>query len=296
MSAESSGVSTPTTVAVIGAGVMGTGVALTLARGGHHAIVVDLSDQILERARGEVRQALRLAKLRGRGDTEDLATIAGRIQYTTDYQAISAASLVVENVPEERHAKEEVYRRIDALCQPGCVFAANTSAIPITWIATRTGRPAQVIGAHFMNPVPLTTMVEIVRGHHTSDETVAFTSGLLGSVGLECIVVGDSPGFVTNRILMPLINEAIFLVHERVAAVAEVDRMLRGCFGHPMGPLETADLIGLDTILRSIRVLHDCFQDSKYRPCPLLVRMVDAGLLGRKSGEGFYRYATADAR
>jgi 3-hydroxybutyryl-CoA dehydrogenase len=274
---------------------MGAGVALTFARSGHHVILVDLADNILQRARAEVRQALRLARLRGGRDT-DLAAVPDRIQYTTDYRAVAAAGFLVENVPEDRHLKAEVYRRVDALCPPQCIFAANTSAIPITWIAAATQRPSRVIGVHFMNPVPASTTVEVVRGYHTSDETLALATELLTSTGKECIVVRDSPGFVTNRVLMPLINEAIFLVHEQVATVSEVDRMFRGCFGHPMGPLETADLIGLDTILRSIQVLHDSFQDSKYRPCPLLVKMVDAGLHGRKSGRGFYQYATADAR
>ena len=170
------------------------------------------------------------------------------------------------------------------------MFAANTSAIPITRIASLTRRPARVIGMHFMNPVPLKPVVEVIRGYYTADETVALAQGLLAGMGKEGVVVNDSPGFVSNRVLMLTINEAIFLLHEGVAAAEDVDKIFKGCFGHKMGPLETADLIGLDTILLSIEVLYESFNDSKYRPCPLLKKMVDAGLYGQKSGQGFYTY------
>jgi 3-hydroxybutyryl-CoA dehydrogenase len=170
------------------------------------------------------------------------------------------------------------------------VFAVNTSAISITRIASVTSRAPQVIGMHFMNPVPLKPMVEVIRGYHTSEQTIDTAKALVAAMDKECIVVNDSPGFVTNRVMMLTINEAIFMVQEQVSSVVEIDRLFKQCFGHKMGPLETADLIGLDTILLSIEVLYESFNDSKYRPCPLLKQMVDAGLYGRKSGRGFYTY------
>jgi 3-hydroxybutyryl-CoA dehydrogenase len=178
----------------------------------------------------------------------------------------------------------------------GCVLAVNTSAIPITRIAGLTSRPASVIGMHFMNPVPFKPTVEVIRGFHTSEATIAVAKGLLARMNKECVVVNDSPGFVTNRVMMLTVNEAMFLVQEQVAAVPEVDHLFKQCFGHKMGPLETADLIGLDTVLLSIEVLYESLGDSKYRPCPLLRKMVDAGLFGRKNGRGFYEYSTPTAR
>jgi 3-hydroxybutyryl-CoA dehydrogenase len=216
--------------------------------------------------------------------------ILGRIRVFTDYAVLREADFVIENVTERIGVKAEVYRRLDAICPPQCVFAANTSAIPITRIAAMTSRPAQVVGMHFMNPVPLKTAVEVIRGYHTSDETIATATRFLTLMGKKAILVGDSPGFVSNRVLMLTINEAIFLVQEKVATPEVVDEIFKNCFEHKMGPLETADLIGLDTILFSIEVLYDEFKDSKFRPCPLLRQMVDAGLRGRKNGRGFYSY------
>lgn len=186
--------------------------------------------------------------------------------------------------------KKDVYEKIDAICPKESVFAANTSAIPITRIASITKRNPQVIGLHFMNPVPMKPIVEAIRGYHTSEETVKTAKKLLAQMNKKCILVNDSPGFVSNRVLMLTINEAIFVLQEKIASVSEVDRIFKSCFGHKMGPLETADLIGLDTILFSIEVLYESFNDSKYRPCPLLRKMVDAGLYGCKSGQGFYTY------
>jgi len=179
---------------------------------------------------------------------------------------------------------------LDNVCPDHCIFAANTSAIPITRIGSATSRPEKVIGMHLMNPVPMKKMVELIPGHHTSQETIDEAKKFLAGMDKECIIVKDSPGFVSNRVLMLTINEAIFLVHEQVADAKDVDNIFKSCFGHKMGPLETADLIGLDTILYSIEMLYESFSDSKYRPCPLLKKMVDAGLHGRKSGKGFYNY------
>ena len=278
------------TIAVIGAGVMGVGLAQALAQSGLRTLLIDISDFILQSAMGQIRNGVRFARLMQKNLSGSPEEILGRIQVSADYAVLREADFVIENVPERVGLKTEVYRRLDAICAPHCVFAANTSAIPITRIAAMTSRPAQVVGMHFMNPVPLKTAVEVIRGYHTSDETIATATRFLALMGKKAILVGDSPGFVSNRVLMLTINEAIFLVQEKVATPEVVDEIFKNCFEHKMGPLETADLIGLDTILLSIEVLFDEFKDSKFRPCPLLRQMVDAGLHGRKSGRGFYGY------
>jgi 3-hydroxybutyryl-CoA dehydrogenase len=213
-----------------------------------------------------------------------------RIEFSTDYNRLKKAEYIIENVPEKWNIKKEVFTQVDRLCPPATIFASDTSAIPITRIASVTNRADKVIGVHFMNPVPLINFAEIIRGCHTSDETVEVTMILLKKMGKDFVVVHDSPGFVSNRILMLTINEAIFLVQEKVASVEEIDTIFKKSFGHKMGPLETADLIGLDTILNTIEVLYNCFNDRKYRPCPILKKMVNEGLYGRKSGQGFYKY------
>ncbi len=279
-------------VGVIGAGVMGVGVAQNLAQTGHRVILIDLSDQVLEKARAEIQKNLRFARMLtktpGQASTGE---VLARISFTTDYDQLGQADYVVENVIEKLDVKRQVYPQLDAACPPHCIFAANTSCISITRLGALTKRPDQVIGIHFMNPVPLKPTVEVIKGYHTSAETLETTTAFLAAMGKDAIVVNDSPGFVSNRVLMLTINEAIFLVHEQVAAPQEIDDLFKKCFGHKMGPLETADLIGLDTILYSIEVLYESFSDSKYRPCPLLSKMVDAGLYGRKSGQGFFSYS-----
>jgi 3-hydroxybutyryl-CoA dehydrogenase len=226
-----------------------------------------------------------------RGAGLDIQAAQERITYATDVGQLRAVDFLVENVVEKWHVKQPVYQRLDAICPVHCVFAANTSAIPITRIAAATARPGQVLGMHFMNPVPQKDTVEVIRGFHTSEQTLGVALQLLQRMGKQGIVVNDAPGFVSNRVLMLTINEAVNLVQEGVASASDVDRLFESCFGHRMGPLATADLIGLDTILYSIEVLHDAFGDSKYRPSTLLRRMVDAGLHGRKSGRGFFDYA-----
>jgi 3-hydroxybutyryl-CoA dehydrogenase len=254
------------------------------------ALLIDVSDSILESAFGQIRNNIRLQRLFQKNPGSVPEEILGRIQISAGYDVLQEADFVIENVTEKIGIKTEVYRRLDAICPPQCVFAANTSAIPITRIGAMTSRPARVLGMHFMNPVPLKSAVEVIRGYHTSDQTVATATRLLSLMGKKAILVGDSPGFVSNRVLMLTINEAIFLVQEKVASPEVVDEIFKNCFEHKMGPIETADLIGLDTILLSIEVLYDEFKDSKFRPCPLLRQMVDAGLHGRKTGRGFYSY------
>ncbi|HSL81627.1 MAG TPA: 3-hydroxyacyl-CoA dehydrogenase NAD-binding domain-containing protein [Thermoanaerobaculia bacterium] len=279
------------TVGVIGAGVMGTGVAQSLAQSGHRVVLLDLTDERLAEARSEIRGSLRMQGFfGGKKPAEKADAVLERIDTGRDYDLLAEADFVIENVVEKWPVKEDVYRRLDAVCPERCVFGANTSAIPITRIASATGRPDRVVGMHFMNPVPLKDMVEVIRGHHTSDATLDAARELLAEMGKDCIVVQDQAGFVSNRVLMLTVNEAVFLVHEGVAPAEDVDRLFRTCFGHKMGPLETGDLIGLDTILLSLEVLWESYNDTKFRPCPLLRKMVDAGLLGRKSGRGFYDY------
>ena len=278
------------TIGVIGAGVMGVGLAHALAQSGLRTLLIDVSDSILESALGQIRNNARFQRLFHKNQGSSSEEILGRIKVSADYDVLRDADFVVENVTEKSEVKTQVYRRLDAICPPQCVFAANTSAIPITRIGAMTGRPTHVLGMHFMNPVPLKSAVEVIRGYHTSDATIATATRLLALMGKKAILVNDSPGFVSNRVLMLTINEAIFLVQEKVASPEVVDDIFKNCFEHKMGPLETADLIGLDTILFSIEVLYDEFKDSKFRPCPLLRQMVDAGLHGRKSGRGFYSY------
>jgi 3-hydroxybutyryl-CoA dehydrogenase len=282
---------------VVGAGTMGTGVSQLLAGGGHRVVLVDVSARALERARSDIVLNLRLLPLiRPEAAHHDPAGVLDRIRFTTDLDDLREVEHVVENVTERWEVKRDLYPELDRICPPDAVLGVNTSAIPITLVASVTRRPAQVVGMHFMNPAPLKPTVELIRGYHTSEATVERATSLVASVGKRSIVVNDSPGFVTNRVLMLMVNEAIFLVHEGVADAATVDRLFRECIGHPMGPLETTDLIGLDTVLLSLEVLHDQFDDPKYRPCPLLRRLVDAGLLGRKSGQGFYTYQQSSAR
>ncbi|WP_281357467.1 3-hydroxyacyl-CoA dehydrogenase family protein [Brasilonema bromeliae] len=281
-------------VGVVGAGVMGIGVAQNLAQTSHQVILVDISEEILDKAKKEIKNNIRFQGFFNKNEkAENPDNILHRIKFSTNYKFLESAEFVIENATEKWDIKKEIYAQLDAICPPETVFAANTSAISITRIGSATKRADKIIGMHFMNPVPMKPMVEMIRGYHTSDETISTAKELLAQMGKEGILVNDSPGFVSNRVLMLTINEAIFLIQDQVASVSEVDRIFKTCFGHKMGPLETADLIGLDTILFSIEVLYESFNDSKYRPCPLLKKMVDAGLYGRKSGQGFYTYNRA---
>ena len=282
-----------THVGVVGAGTMGVGVSQAFAAGGRRVTLVDVAESVLDTARARIGLDARMATMFGGPTAEE---VLDRITFTTDLADLADAGFVVENVTENPELKAGVYRDLDAVCAPDCLFGVNTSAIPITRIAGHTNRPDRVIGTHFMNPAQLKPMVEVIRAFHTSQETVDATVGLLAAIGKESAVVNDSPGFVTNRVAMLTVNEAICLLEEGVAPAAEIDRLFVRCFGHKMGPLATADLIGLDTVLYSLDVLLDNFNDPKFRPAQLLRRYVDAGLLGRKSGRGFFTYTDTPAR
>lgn len=279
-------------VGVVGAGVMGRGLAQDLAQHGYAVLLVDLDEATLDDAKRTVRQSLRSQRMLQQGGVanESSDVTLARIATSTDLEVLSDADFVIENVTENWDIKKAIYPVLDRVCAERVVFAANTSAISITRIGSMTKRPEKVLGMHFMNPVPMKKTIEMIRGFHTTEQTLDVAKSLLSGFGKEAVVVADSPGFVSNRVLMLTVNEAAFLVHERVAPPEDIDKIFRDCFGHKMGPLATADLIGLDTILYSIEVLYESFNDDKYRPCPLLKKMVAAGLHGQKNGKGFFAY------
>lgn len=281
------------TIGVIGAGIMGQGVSFQLAKYNYQVILVDVSDDKLQDARDAIRNIARFDLLMQRqkkcpaGSSTDPAQ---NIRYTTQLQEIAAAQLIVENIPEKIGVKEQLYEQLRDIVSPGTVVAVNTSATPITRLSAYLKEPANVLGIHFVNPVHLMPTIEMVKGLFTSEQTIAGAMQFLATMNMQGVLVNDSPGFVSNRVMLMYINEAIFCIQEKVATAREVDKIFRGCLSHAMGPLETADLIGLDTILYSIEVLYNEFNDDKYRPAYLLKQMVSAGLLGKKTGEGFYKY------
>ncbi|MFI0908775.1 3-hydroxyacyl-CoA dehydrogenase family protein [Streptomyces sioyaensis] len=283
-------------IGVVGAGTMGIGVSHLFAEAGYAVTLMDIDADALDRARAEIARnirfypALRKGRLPAPAPSLPAEGILANISFTEAVEDLGSAQFVVENATENWDVKKAIFPELDRVCPSECVLAVNTSAIPITKIAGLTKRADRVVGTHFMNPAPLKPLIEVIRGYHTSPDTIRLTQDLLAASGKESTVVADSPGFVTNRVLMLTINEAIFLLHEGVSNPTDVDRLFKKCFGHTMGPLETADLIGLDTILYSLEVLLDNFEDPKYRPCVLLKQLVDAGHLGRKSGRGFHTY------
>ena len=278
-------------VGVVGAGTMGNGIAQVFAYHGFETLMVDMDDGLTARGVAAIQKSL--GKLAEKGKIEATAPAAtlARLRTSTRIENLAAVDLVVEAVVENEAVKLDLFRRLDAICPPQAILASNTSSISITRIAAATKRPQQVIGMHFMNPVPLMELVELIRALQTSDacyQTIEATTRMLAKTPVE---VKDAFGFVSNRVLMPMINEAIFTLHEGLASAADIDTVMKLGMNQPMGPLALADLIGLDTCLNIMNVLYQGFNDSKYRPCPLLKQMVDAGYLGRKSGRGFHSYA-----
>lgn len=275
-------------VGVIGAGVMGQGVALTLGQYGFRVILIDLNESILDKAKQNMNeQFYGYSFINENFDNENFMD---NITFTTDYSLLKDVDFVVENIPEILEEKKKVYEKISLICKKECIFCVNTSCISITEVATFSDRMEQVIGVHFMNPVPLIPTVEAIRGKKTTDETIEKTNDLIRKIGKRSIVINDSVGFVSNRISHLMMNEAAYLVYEGVATPEQIDDIFRSCYGHKMGPLETADLIGLDTVTNSLQILYDNYKDKKFRCCPLLKDMVRVNELGRKSGKGFYRY------
>jgi len=283
-------------VMVVGAGQMGSGIAQVAAQAGLQVWLRDIEQRFVDRGLGVIEKNLARDVAKGRRTEEDKAAILGRITGTTELAPAAECDLVIEAIVENLDAKLALFRELDGICPEGTLFASNTSSLPITQLAAVTRRPDRFIGMHFMNPVPVMKLVEVIRGIATSDETYATIRNLAEAMGKTPVEVNDFPGFVSNRVLLPMLNEAMFCVYEGIAGVEEVDTVMKLGMNHPMGPLTLADFIGLDTCLSILNVLYEGFKDPKYRPCPLLVQMVQAGYLGRKSGRGFYIYDEDGAR
>ncbi|HJR61956.1 MAG TPA: 3-hydroxybutyryl-CoA dehydrogenase [Vicinamibacterales bacterium] len=277
-------------VGVIGAGTMGNGIAQVFAQSGYAVRLVDAVEPALDRARTTIEKSLGRFVEKGKITAEDRDASLGRLATGTEIAALSEVDFVVEAIIEDLAAKRDLFGQLDAVTRPDVILSSNTSSISITTLGAATKRPDRVLGMHFMNPVPLMTLVELIRGQATSPEAMAVASGLCGRLGKTALEAADYPGFIANRILMPMINEAIYALMEGIGTREAIDGVMKLGMNHPMGPLTLADFIGLDVCLAILNVLHDGLGDPKYRPCPLLKRMVAAGHLGRKSGLGFYEY------
>jgi 3-hydroxybutyryl-CoA dehydrogenase len=277
-------------IGIVGSGTMGNGIAQVAARAGYRVVMRDVKEEFLERGMQAIDKSLQRDVDKQRLSAEDKSSTVERISTTTGLDALSAASFVIEAVTENLDVKTEVFKALDRITPPETILASNTSSISITRLGAATSRPDKVIGMHFMNPVPVMKLVEVIRGIATSNETYAKVQALTEKLGKTALDCKDSPGFVSNRVLMPMINEAIFTLYEGVATRESIDGIMKLGMNHPMGPLALADFIGLDVCLAILNVLYDGFGDPKYRACPMLKQYVDAGWLGKKTGRGFYEY------
>ena len=279
-----------THIGVIGSGTMGQGIIQTCANFGYSVSFFDQTPELMEAAVTKIGSQLDRLVVKGKIDEERRGAIIGNIHQSSGMDGFAECEFVIEAVFEDEQVKRDLFAQLDKICGPDTVFASNTSSISVTRLGAATQRPESMIGMHFMNPVPIMKLVEIIRSAATNDATFRITRDLALALGKTPVEVRDYPGFISNRVLMPMINEAIFCLYERVASAEDIDQVLKLGMNHPMGPLTLADFIGLDVCLSIMQVLYDGFRDSKYRPCPLLKQMVDAGWLGRKTGKGFYQY------
>lgn len=278
-------------IAIAGAGTMGNGIAHVCASRGYNVTLIDTKDEFLQRGLEAVKKNLGRELKKEKITEEQMKAALDRVTLTTDKKAAKDCEIVIEAIYENEQAKLDFWKELDQICGPDVIFASNTSSLPITRLAAATSKPDKFIGMHFMNPVPMMKLVEIIRGMATSDETYKICKELAESLGKTPVEVNDYPGFVANRILMPMINEAVYVLMEGVSSLEEIDTVMKLGANHPMGPLTLADFIGLDVCLAIMEVLYEGYSDSKYRPCPLLRKMVQSGWLGRKAGRGFYNYS-----
>ncbi len=278
-------------ILVMGAGQMGAGIAQVSAQAGYETLLCDLSNDILKNAETKILKSLEKQEAKGKLEKGKSKEVMNRLVSTTDIEAVAECGFFIEAVNENENLKKKVFSEVDRLCPEQTILATNTSAIPITKIADATKRPEKVIGMHFMNPVPVMRLVEIIRAYQTSDETYKTAVDLVNSFGKELVTAQDFPGFLSTRLVMPFVNDALYLLYEGHGTIEDIDKCAKLALNHPMGPFEWMDFVGLDSTLSILRNLYEAYNDSKYFPCPILVQMVQAGHLGRKTGKGFYEYS-----